>query len=475
MKKLIFSGLFLGLAFISQAQSAADKLIIEGYVKAKEKSDKDIANPKANVKAKTWLDRAATYESIALFALSADSSAADVATEAYKKAIELDTKNGKEGSVAKDAKAGLSGKTLHDSYIQSGAANYTAKNYKKAQGAFKMASAIDPKDSVATMYYGVASQQLDDDAGIIDAYEKHIALGGKDPIVYYALFNSFRKAKNDEKALAVLTKGIEANPDSKDLKAEKTNYYISSGKIDMAIKSLQEMVEKDPKNVNNLLNLAILHDNAATANNDKIKKLSDQINQGSGVQDKLDSKTSQVQAYTDERNRLKDQLKKQPKNADVKRRLGEAEVFLKEQTDVLNKLKEEKAAEDAKKVNVADVKSQIDALAKVRDADRSNAVTNYKKALAVEPDNYDANFNMGVMSFNEGVELKRPYDNLNPTSAEYKNNGKAMEDKFVSKFMEALPFFETAYKVKKEDEIKDNLKNLYRILKMEEKLKAMGE
>ncbi|MES2798250.1 MAG: hypothetical protein V4683_19940 [Bacteroidota bacterium] len=475
MKKSILSGLLFTLAFISQAQTDADKLIIDGYKKAKEKSDKDITNPKSNIKARTWFERAQAYESIALYALSADSSAADVATEAYKKAIELDTKGGKEGSVAKEAKAALSGKLLHDSYIQAGAGNYSKQNYVKAQAAFKMAATIDPKDTVATMYYGVASQQLNDDAGIIDAYEKHVSLGGNDPIVYYALFNSYRKAKNDEKAIAILSKGIEKNPDNKDLKAEKTNYYISTGKLDQAINSLKEMVEKDPKNVNNLLNLAILYDNAASSSNSEIKKLNSQIDQGSDVQGKLETKASQVQAYTDERNRLKDQLKKQPKNADIKRRLGEAELFLKEQTDVLNKLKEEKAAEDAKQVNVAEVKSKIDALAKTRDLDKANAVAYYKKSLDVEPTNYDANFNMGVMSFNEGVELKRPYDNLNPTSAEYKNNGKAMEDKFIAKFMEALPFFETAYKVKQEDEIKDNLKNLYRILKMEEKLKAMGE
>lgn len=475
MKKLIFSGLLLSLAFISQAQTDAEKLIIDGYKKAKEKSDKDIANPKTNVKAKTWVERAQAYENIALYALSADSTAATVAMEAYKKAIELDTKNGKEGSIAKDAKAALSSKTMHDTFIQTGAGHYTARSYQKAQSAFKMAAQIDPKDSVATMYWGVASQQLQDDANIIDAYEKHVALGGKDPIVYYALFNSYRKGKNNDKAMAILNKGIEANPDNKDLKAEKTNYYISEGKLDEAISSLGEMVAKDPKNTNNLLNLAILHDNSATSYHSEIKKLNESLSQGSGIQEKIDSKATQVQAYTDERNRLKDQLKKQPKNADVKRRLGEAETFLKEQTDVLAKLKAEKAEEDAKKVNEADVKAKITTLTKSRDDNKLKALNNYKKVLDIEPNNYDANFNLGVMSFNEGVELKRPYDNLNPTSAEFKNNGKAMEERFTSKFQEALPYFEAAYKVKKEDEIKDNLRNLYRILKLEDKLKAIGE
>jgi tetratricopeptide (TPR) repeat protein len=255
---LILSGLLITLTLSLNAQSDADKLIIEGYKKAKEKSDKDIANPKTNIKAKTWLERAQAYETIALYALSADSSAANVAMDAYKKAIELDTKAGKIGSIGKDAQTALTGKTLHDSFLQAGAGHYSKQSYAKAQASFKVAAAIDPKDSVATMYWGVSSQQLQDDNSIIEAYEKHIGLGGTDPIVYYALYNSYRKLKNEDKALAALSKGIEKNPENKDLKAEKTNYYISTGKMGEAISTLKEMVEKDPKNVSNLLNLAII-------------------------------------------------------------------------------------------------------------------------------------------------------------------------------------------------------------------------
>jgi predicted Zn-dependent protease len=475
MKKLIFSGLFISLAFTTLAQSDADKLLLKAYKDSKEKSDKDIANPKANIKAKTWLDRGLAYEEVAIRYLSLDSTAADVAQAAYNKAIELDTKAGKEGSIAKDARKALSATNLFSAFMQQGAGNYTNKNYLKAQSAFKAANLVSPKDTLATMYYGVASQQLKDDKSIIDAYEKHVALGGKDPIVYYSLYDQYKRLKNDAKALEYLDKGITLNPDNKDLKAEKTNYYIQSGKLDQAIIALKEMAVREPKNANTLLNIAIILDNAGMQQNTEIRKLSDSINQGSDVQGKLDAKTSQVQAYTDERNRLKEQLKKQPKNADVKRRLGEAELFLKEQTDILVKLRADKAEEDAKKVNVDEVNAKIAKLTKERNANKEEAVVYYKKTLAIDPNSYDALFNMGVMSFNEGVEVKRPYDNMNPTTAEFKLNGKAMEDKFNAKFKEALPYFEAAYAIKKESEIIDNLKNVYRLLKMEDKLKALGE
>ncbi len=475
MKKLIFSGLLLSLGFSTIAQTEQEKVLLKVYKDAKEKSDKDILNEKSKIKAKTWMDRALAYEDVAIRYMSLDSNAANVVVESYNKVIELDVKNGKEGSLAKDAKKNLTSKTLFNCFLQQGAGSYTNKNYKKAQESFKMASTIDPKDSVATMYWGVASQQLRDDPSMVEAYEKHISIGGKDPVVYYSLYSAYSKAGKDDKAVEMLTKGIELNPENKDLKAEKTNYFIKSGKTEQALLALKEMIAKEPNNVSNILNVAIIQDNLQINANTEIRKLAESLNNGSESQAKLDAKMSQVQAYTDERNRLKDQLKKQPKNADVKRRLAEAETFLKEQTDVLTKLKADKVAEDAKKVDPALVQKKIDALAKTKEENKTGAIEYYKKALAIDPKNYDALFNMGVMSFNDAVELKRPYDNMNPTSPEFKTNGKAIEDKFISKFKEALPFFESAFEMKKEVEVKENLRNLYRILKMEDKMKALGD
>ena len=95
MKKLIFSGLLLSVSFLGFSQANADKLVLEAFKQAKEKSDKEILNEKAKVKAKTWMARASAYEDVALQYMALDSNAANVAVEAYKKAIELDTKAGK--------------------------------------------------------------------------------------------------------------------------------------------------------------------------------------------------------------------------------------------------------------------------------------------------------------------------------------------------------------------------------------------
>ena len=57
----------------------------------------------------------------------------------------------------------------------------------------------------------------------------------------------------------------------------------------------------------------------------------------------------------------------------------------------------------------------------------------------------------------------------------YKTEGKAVEAAATEKFKAALPFFEKAYSLKPEDEVKNNLRSLYQVLKMEDKLKALGE
>ncbi len=474
MKKLLFSALIMGSSFTMLAQNALDKVMLDQFKSTKDKSDKDIKNEKAALKPATWISRAQAYEDIAAYYLSLDSNAANIAYEAYQKAIELD--KAKPSKATKEAQAGLSGTKLYQAMVQQGAGHYQNRNYTKALSTFKMASEVSPKDTVATMYWGVSAQQLKNNDEAVKAYEKHIALGGKDPVTYYVLYTAYKEAKDDKKALAILNEGIAKNPDNNDLKAERTNFFISSGNMDEALKSLKELAAKDPSNATNLVNIAIIHDNAATNASIDIRKENDKLDSGSDISDKVASKESQVQAYKEERDRLAAQLKKNPKAADVKRRLGEAETFLKEQNEVLAKLKAEKAEAEKNAVDKVAVQKRVSELMKVRDTNRASALEYYNKALKADENNYDALYNLGVMTFNEAVELKRPYDLMNPTSAEFKTNGKALEDRFLNKFKEAIPFFEKALTVNKNaDEVKDNLRNLYRILKMEDKLKALGE
>jgi Flp pilus assembly protein TadD len=477
MKKILVFALTITASLAGYAQNAAiDKLLLDQYKASKEKSDKDIKNEKNAIKASTWIARAQAYEDIASFYGSLDSNAANVAYDAYKKAIELDATSKKPGKIAKEANDGLKSAKLFQSFIQQGAIYYQNKSYHKALSTFKLASEINPKDTLATMYWGVSAQVLKNDAEAVAAYTKHIELGGKDPITFYVLFSALRDAKNDAKALEVLNKGIAVNPLSKDLKAERTNYYINNGKMEEALVSLKELFAENPNDASTAANIGIIYDNNSIKANSEIFKLENSVNSVSVASEKVANKESQIQAYKEERDRLAAQLKKAPKNADVKRRLGEAETFLKEQSNVLAELKAEEEKAKSQAVDKTAAQTKIAALVKVRDTNRAGALEWYEKTLKLDPNNYDALYNMGVSVFNEAVELKRPYDNLNPNSAEFKNNGKAMEEAFVSKFNKALPYFEKALAVNgKAQEAKDNLCQIYRMLKMEDKAKTVCE
>jgi tetratricopeptide (TPR) repeat protein len=100
-------------------------------------------------------------------------------------------------------------------------------------------------------------------------------------------------------------------------------------------------------------------------------------------------------------------------------------------------------------------------------------LANYDKALKVDPNNYDVNYNLGVIAFNEAVILNKKVGDMGMD--EYKKDGKAAEATRDDKFKEALKYFEKAYSLKKEEDVKENLKQLYRVLKMEDKLKELGE
>src|SRR5690606_5934775 len=120
--------------------------VLDQIKKDKEKSDKNIQDPKANVKAATWMDRAKLYENIALQHTTVDSNAANEAREAYKKVIELDvTKKGAPGKSAQEAEKilqGGEGTFLYNAFVTQGAQYFQGKNLKGALDAFTAAQEI---------------------------------------------------------------------------------------------------------------------------------------------------------------------------------------------------------------------------------------------------------------------------------------------------------------------------------------------
>ncbi|MCF8332229.1 MAG: tetratricopeptide repeat protein [Bacteroidales bacterium] len=100
------------------------------------------------------------------------------------------------------------------------------------------------------------------------------------------------------------------------------------------------------------------------------------------------------------------------------------------------------------------------------------AVKNYKKAIELNNEYFDAYYNLGALFFNNGVSLLKQADSL-PLEAEEKYN--ALKNKAEEEFKNALPYLEKAYELKPNDQnTLVALKELYTRTKKYEKLKKIN-
>jgi tetratricopeptide (TPR) repeat protein len=472
MKKLFFVSALSLFSVAAFSQDAVNKAVVDQYRKDKEKSDKDVSDPKSSAKAAFWLERAKLYENIALQGSEVDSSAAKTAMESYKKVVELDkTKKGEPGKSAKEAEniiAGGEGTQLFNAFVKQGAEKYQAKNLNGALEMFLGAQEINKKDTLASLYGGIAAQQLDKKDIAKEQFEKYAANGGKDPSVFYGLAQLYRGENNFDKAIETLNKGLAQSPGNKDLKAEVVNILLASGKEDQAINELTTLTKNDPTNAQNLVNLAILYDNTSTKANQKIKELQGKLgtgnNKASNAAKNLESEKGKIEVYDGEVKRISGLIKKQPKNADLKRQLADVNAKKKESVAAIATLEADvKTAQEASKGNdVAGIEKELaDLKAKQAEAS-SQAIANYKKVLEIDAANYDALYNLGVFYFNEAVQLKGEVDNMNMT--EYQQRGKEVEGRVCGKFKKAKPYFEKAIQAKDEAEAKENLTTVNGVL-----------
>ncbi len=454
-----------------QPAATGDAVAMDAFKKEKEKSDKDIADAKNSVKASTWMDRAKTYQNIAGQFIRMDSTAATTAYEAYKKVIELDKdKKGGPGKLAKEAEEAMKGPVMYSAFMQQGVAKFQAKNYAEAMKSMAMAGEINPKDTLAPLYTAIAAQQVKDNATAKTQLEKYITGGGKDAAIYGSLAMLYRADNEIDKALATLDKGIALAPTNKDLANEKINIMLSTNRMDDAIAGMKQMVEKDPTNVQNLVNLSIVYHNVADKSTDEIRKLESAGKKGGSTAKQLADAKSIVDAYSSEIARLSASIKKTPK-PELKRQLADVQKKLAEQKLEVVKYEAEAKAVAANAAASADSEKRLTEL-KQKQGEIKNLEKQYlDKALAVDPTNFDANFNMAVFIFNDAVEMKRGVDRMD--MAEYTKNGKELDGKVCGRFRQSLPYFTKAKSIKDEVELDTNLTNLQNILKQYEEKKIV--
>jgi tetratricopeptide (TPR) repeat protein len=467
---LVACCLSTGVRAQQTAATGGDALAMEAFKKEKEKSDKDITDGKASTKASTWMDRAKTYQSIAGQFIRLDSTAGTTAMEAYRKVIELDKdKKGGPGKLAKEAETALKSRDMYNAIMQQGVAKFQNKNYPDAVKFMAIAGDILPQDTLAPLYTAIGAQQIKDNATAKTQLEKYIANGGKDASIYGSLAMLYRNDKEIDKALAALDKGIAMAPTNKDLSNERINLMLASNRMDEAIAGMKQLVEKEPNNVQNIVNLGILYDNTAQKMVEEIRKSGGDAKQGNSAAKKLAAEKDALSAISGEVSRLNAAIKKKP-TAELKRQLAEVQKRQADSKASVAQL-EAQAKEAATSAAAAgDNTTKVADLKQKYTEQRDLAKQYYTKALAVDPANYDANYNMGVFFFNDAVEMKKAVDNMD--MAEYNKRGKEVDGQVCGKFKQALPYFTKAKSVKEEADLMENLTNLQNILKQYEERKV---
>lgn len=467
MKKLVLSALGSIIAFGALAQQDDNNKLIEleckGYKDAVAKSLKNTENAKKATKSATWTELASSYLSIAQRCTD-DSTAALKAEEAYKKALEVENAAG--GKKSKEIEASLKSVDLSQAFLAQGASFYNSKNFKKAAEFFGKSASINPKDTTASLYAGIAEQILENNAGALAHLNNFMANGGKDVSVFYSVAQIYKTEKKFDEAAAVLKKGIAANPDNKDLPNELINVYIISNNIDQAISDLEEMVKKDPNNLINLTNLGLIYDSKTQDMSAELAKIQEKLAESNT--EKLDKRLlaeqDKLAAYDSEIASLNAKLKKEPKTAAAtKKRIAEVTEQKVEIEKGVASLIEEIQKKKAETAGNTELKAKAEKLSAQQKEAKNKAADSYQKVLEKDPNSFDALYNLAVLNYNDGVEIKRVVDYMD--LATYRREGKAIEDKACAQFAVAKPYFERAAKIKPEDDVvKENLANVVRIL-----------
>jgi hypothetical protein len=219
---------------------------------------------------------------------------------------------------------------------------------------------------------------------------------------------------------------------------------ISFNRIDQAITQLRATLVADPKDAMSWLNLGLLFENKMSGVLDEVRKIQDKSTKLSEAKRKIAAQKDQVDVYNDEVKRTKAKLKTTPPAQ------AEAEV----------------GDEAANKAKIEELSAKVAEF-------RKDLPGYYTKALEIDGNYYDALYQLGAYYFNEAVEIKKKVDNMDMDT--YKKEGKVVEAAVTAKYEQALPYFEKGYKAKKEEDLKEVLKQIYRALKMDAKLTELDK
>ncbi|MCK5536273.1 MAG: tetratricopeptide repeat protein [Bacteroidales bacterium] len=289
-----------------------------------------------------------------------------------------------------------------DEKLEDAIANYKCSSHIYSMS--EMEGADTTKYNISELfYYGAAFAEANKDVETaIFFYKKNIEYCKNAPVnMQYEFVKTYRYLTNDYKIVekmdlyeATLMQSYEQFPENKDILVDLTQFYLDGGNSQLALEFLNKALDKDPKNFLYIFVKGTLFDGF------KIK-----------VYDKMDLIRAEVY------------------NADTARQEG------KMSRKDFGKFRDNKIIE-------------ANELWLEADKEMSKSVAEYNRALEIEPDYFNAKFNLGALLYNKGAQIIKLAD-LIPTSdmKTYDSEMKKAKDIFA----QALPYLEEAVIIEPEN------------------------
>ncbi len=273
MKKLT---LFFAMTFmlsVAFAQNSnvrkAESALEDGELsEAKTLIDEASKNEKTKDDGKTWYIKG-TIEQAIVNKNYSDKMLKE-AVSSYEKVLKME----KEGSNYHTLTQ-LKIEELWGTYINKGSVNFTNANrmldndsteqandeFTQAVKSFETALLVLPEDTLATLYAGIAAQQVKDNEKAMKYFYRLIDLGNHNKEIYNTLISMERIVnKDDEAALELINKAKVQFPDERDYEKQEIALLIQTEQVDKAKDKLTEAIEKDKTNPDLYFNLGYLYE-----------------------------------------------------------------------------------------------------------------------------------------------------------------------------------------------------------------------
>lgn len=211
-------------------------------------------------KGKTWYTRAQIYDKISVSedeALKAKyPDALKIASESYKKTLEIE----KEGSTY-NGLAQVGYDQLYGRALNKGVENYNNQDFVAAYDNFMDVAAIDPTDTTGYLYGAMMAQEIEKYDDALMNYEKLLELEHYSESVFNSIIFLYLNQKEDpESALKYVKIAQEKFPETLNYQRQEVDILIKMDKMDDAIIELKDAMSREPENALLVSNLAMLYD-----------------------------------------------------------------------------------------------------------------------------------------------------------------------------------------------------------------------